>query len=201
MPAGAGDVFLIGLFAFYGVIFVILPAVWTFFYHSRHVKATCEARDPVTRWTDACPLPVLGLCMWLMLTVPMMLLLPIAGNGVMPFFGTFLSGVPGTVFCFALAAVWLYVAWSLYNLEPRGWWVMLIVLGLSLVSGLVTFAQHDIMEMYRLMNYPEAQIEQIQKLGLFNGNYLVWMMLIFMLPFFGYLLFLKTFLRHPARPA
>ena len=49
---------------FLGVFFVILPAVWIFFYKSRQVKATCEARDPVARWTDACPLPVLALCLW-----------------------------------------------------------------------------------------------------------------------------------------
>ena len=30
----------------FGVLFAILPAVWTFFYSSRHVKATCETRDP-----------------------------------------------------------------------------------------------------------------------------------------------------------
>ena len=81
---------MVGMFLVLGVFFVILPAVWTFFYNSRHVKATCEARDPVTRWTDACPLPVLGFCLWLAFSVPMMLIMPIAGHGVMPFFGIFL---------------------------------------------------------------------------------------------------------------
>ena len=68
-----------------------LTRICTFFYNSRHVKATCERRDPATRWTDACPLPVLGFCLWLLLGVPMLLIMPLAGHGVMPFFGIFLS--------------------------------------------------------------------------------------------------------------
>jgi hypothetical protein len=63
MPVAAMVGMMIGMFLVFGFLFLILPAIWTFFYHSRHVKATCEARDPVTRWTDACPLPVLGFCL------------------------------------------------------------------------------------------------------------------------------------------
>ena len=36
----------------------------------------------------------------------MMLAMPIMGHGVMPFFGTFLTGISGTAFCLALAALW-----------------------------------------------------------------------------------------------
>ena len=64
MPPAAITAMVIGMTLFFVVFFVLVPAVWTFFYNSRHVKATCEARDPVTRWTDACPLPVLGFCLW-----------------------------------------------------------------------------------------------------------------------------------------
>jgi hypothetical protein len=69
-------------FVFNGVVFVLLPAIWTYFYRSPHVKATCEARDPVARWTDACPLPVLGFCLWLLFSVPMLLVMPISGHCV-----------------------------------------------------------------------------------------------------------------------
>ena len=65
MPAAAIGVIMVITCLMFGFFFIALPAVWIFFYKSRHVKATCEARDPVTRWTDACPLPVLGLCLWL----------------------------------------------------------------------------------------------------------------------------------------
>jgi hypothetical protein len=64
-----------------------------------------------------------------------------------------------------------------------------------MASALLTFAQHDMMETYRLMGYPEAQIEQIQKSGLLVGNRMTWLMALSMLPFLGYLLFIKKFLR------
>lgn len=195
MPPAVIAGMMVGMFLVFGVIFVILPAVWTFFYNSRHVKATCETRDPVTRWTDACPLPVLGFCLWLAFSVPMMLIMPLAGHGVMPFFGMFLTGVPGTMLCLVIAVIWSYAAWSLYKLEQRGWWLILIALCVFMVSAFVTFARHDMMEMYRLMGYPEVQIEQIQKSGLLVGNRMTWLMACSMLPFLGYLLFIKKFLR------
>ncbi len=195
MPPAAIVGMMVGMFLVFGVLFVILPAVWTFFYHSRHVKVTCETRDPVTRWTDACPLPVLGFCLWLAFSALMMLIMPIMNHAVVPFFGTFLTGVPGALFCLALAAIWSYAAWSLYKLKPRGWWLILIAMCVFMVSALLTHARHDVTEMYRLMGYPEAQIEQIQKSGLLVGNRMTWLTAFSMLPFLGYLFFIKKFLR------
>jgi hypothetical protein len=196
MPAAAIGVAVVFTCLVLGFLFILLPAVWTFFYNSRHVKATCETRDPVTRWTDACPLPVLGFCSWVAVSVPTMLVMPLAGHGVMPFFGIFLTGMPGTLLCLAIAILWSYAAWSLYKLELRGWWLILIVLCVFMVSALLTFARHDLVEIYRLMNYPEAQIEQMQKSGLLVGNRMMWLMAFSGLPFLGYLLYIKKFLRH-----
>jgi len=193
LPAAVMDGIMVGMFLTVGVIFVILPAIWTFFYNSRHVKATCEARNPVACWTDACPLPVLALCLWASFCVPMMLVVPFACHGVAPFFGIFLTGVPGTIFYLALAGLWGCAAWLLYRLDPRGWWLILIAMGVGSVSSLMTFARHDALEMYRLMDYPEAQIEQIQKSGLLLGNNMIWLMSFSLLPFLGYLFFIKKY--------
>ena len=195
VPVGA---ILAGMFMVFGVIFVLLPAVWTFFYRSPHVKATCEMRDPVTRWTDACPLPVLGFCLWLVVSIPMMLLLPLVGHGVMPFFGTFLMGIPGSLLYLIVAAIWTYAAWSLYHLESRGWWVILIAMGLFMVSTFLTYARHDVTEMYRLMGYPEAQISQIQQTGLLTGNNMQWLTLASIIPLVIYMLWIKRYLKPKA---
>ena len=195
MPAAAIGVIMVITCLMLGVFFIVVPAVWIFFYKSRHVKATCEARDPVTRWTDACPLPVLGLCVWLMFSAPMMLVMPIMGHGVMPFFGTFLTGLPGTVFCLAIAALWAWCAWLLYKLDARGWWLILFAMVLFTVSAVMTYTRHDMIEIYQLMGYPQEQIDQIQKTGLLTGNRMAWIMLFSMLPFLGYILFVKQYLR------
>lgn len=198
LPAAAMDGVLFVMFLVDGVLFVVLPAIWTFFYNSRHVKATCDARDPVARWTDACPLPVLALCLWLWFSIPMMLLMPIIGHGVAPFFGMFLTGLTGALFYLAIAALWSCASWLLYRLDPRGWWLILIAMCLFMASTLLTYARHDVLEMYHLMGYPEAQIEQIQKLGLLAGNNMVWLTAFSVLPFLVYLFFIKKYFRRVA---
>ena len=195
MPPGAITGMVIGMTLFFFVFFVLVPALWTFFYNSRHVKATCEARDPVTRWTDACPLPVLALCLWTWLAVPMMLVMPLTGLAVMPCFGVFVSGLPGALFCLVIAAVWGVAGWWLYRLDARGWWLIFVAMVLFTVSALLTYAHHDISELYQLQGLPQAQIDQIQKMGLFTGNRISWFTALFTLPFLGYLLFIKKYLR------
>jgi hypothetical protein len=194
-PAAVMDGIMVGMFMVLGVVFIILPAIWTYFYNSRHVKATCEAYDPAPCWTDARPLPVLGLCLWLLFSGLMLLMMPISAHGVAPFFGIFLTGVPGTIFYLVVAALWGYAAWLLYQLDQRGWWLILIAMCVYMASSVITFARHDVLEMYRLMNYPQAQIDQIQKTGLLAGNSMIWMSVFCMVPFLGYLLFIKRYFR------
>jgi hypothetical protein len=195
MPPAAITGMVIGLTIFFFGFFVLVPAVWIFFYNSRQVKATCEARDPVPRWTDACPLPVLGFVLWTWLVVPMMLLWPLTGHAVMPCFGMFVAGLPAALFCVVVAVIWGVAGWWLYRLDARGWWLILVAMGLFTVSSLLTYANHDISELYQLQGLPQAQIDQMQKMGLFTGNRMAWISVLCMLPFLGYLLFIKKYLR------
>jgi len=195
LPPAAITGMIIGMTVFLLVFFVLVPALWVFFYGSRHVRATCVAQDPVTRWTDACPLPVLGFVLWTWLAVPMMLLWPLTGHAVMPCFGMFVAGVPGALCCLVVGAAWGLAGWWLYRLETRGWWLILVGMVLFAVSALLTYAQHDIVELYQLQGLPPAQIDQMQKLGLFTGHSMGWFSVLFTLPFVGYLLFIKKYLR------
>lgn len=178
-----------------GIFMVVLPAVWVFFYSSRHVKATCEARDPVTRWTDACPLPVLAISLWLLFSALTMLAMPLAGHPVLPFFGTFLTGMMGALMYWAIAGFWVFAAWLLYRLDVRGWWFVCVAMILMMVSSTLTYARHDPIEMYQLMGFPQAQIEQVQKMGLLSGNFMAWVTPLFLLPFLGYLIFVRKYFR------
>jgi len=177
------------------VFFIILPGIWAFFYASRHVKATCEARDPMVCWTDACPLPVLACSLWLIFGALTMLIMSLTCHGVMAFFGTFLTGIPGMISYLAGAAISSYGAWALYKLNRRGWWLLFIAVCVFFVSNILTYARHDVTELYHLMDYPEAQIQQIQKSGLFAGNSMMWISLFSALPLLGYLIFIERFFR------
>jgi hypothetical protein len=194
MTADAIGMMMVTMGIIFGVIFVLMPGAWTFFYSSRHVKATCEARDPVARWTDACPLPVLGLSLWLAFSAPMLLITPFAGHGVVPFFGMFLTGLPGGIFCLIIACIWGYAAWALYKLNRPGWWIIFISMCAMMLSTVLTFSTHNLVEMYHLMGFPESQIEQMEKTGLLAGNGFIWLSAIWMVPFLGYLVYVRKYI-------
>ena len=187
MPPATITGMIVGTVLFFGIFFVIVPAVWTFFYSSRHVKATCEARDPVTRWTDACPLPVLAFCLWTWLAVPLMLVMPFTGHAVMPFFGMFISGLAGLG---VLSGHRRHLGHGRLVVIPAriaGLVAHPVALVVFMMSGVLTYARHDITELYQLQGYTQAQIDQIQKIGLMTGNRMSWMMVLITLPFAGYL--------------
>jgi len=194
LPGPAAGIASFFIFAVFGVGFVLLPGIWTYFFNSPHVKATCDARDPVPRWTDACPLPVLAVSLWSVSFGGTTLCMTLTGNAVVPFFGTFLTGAAGSLLCVLLAAVWFYSAWSLYRLETPGWWLVLASLCLMMVSSIVTFARHDITEMYVAMGYSQLELAQIRKVGAAMQNSMIWFVCFWAVPWIGYLLFIKKYL-------
>lgn len=174
------------------VIYVLLPGVLVLFYQSKHVKATCEAHHPEPCWTDACPLPVLGLSIWLGLSALSLLMMPVFYNGIAFCFGTLLTGLPGTLFGLCLSGVWAWLAWATYRLRPGAWWITLVVLVLLGVSYFLTLRNVDLMEMYRLMGMPEQQLAQMERYG-FIKDTMSWWVLAFVVPFIGYLLWVKRY--------
>jgi hypothetical protein len=165
------------------------------FYQSKHVKATCETRDPVPRWTDTCPAPVLTSALWFGVGAIFLLMIPLTNQNVVPFFGILLTGWMATLIIFAYSACGLYLAWTTYRLKMSAWWGSLIYFALFSASGAVTFARIDLMEFYRKSGYPEQQIEQIRSLGFFTGKIMSWSMVVFFLLFLVYLIWIKKYFR------
>jgi hypothetical protein len=186
-----GPVFIATLL-FLIVVMIILPGVLILFYGGKNVKATCEALDPVRRWTDACPLPVLALSLLLFigaLSFPMMM----GVYKVLPFFGVLLSGVPAKAILILLTAVMFYCAWAVYRLKVGGWWVALITYALFMISGIVTFTRMNLIDLYQRMGFPEQQLEQMQQMSFLNSHNVVWYMAGFAVPFFGFLIYVKKY--------
>ena len=183
-----------------GFMFIVLPLIWALFYGGRNVKATCEARDPIVRWTDRCPLPVLAISLWLGVGGLMMLFMPMF-HSVAPFFGVLISGAAGSALYLFMAVLWIYCAWTCYRLDRRGWWIIVAAMILFSVSSFVTYSRHDLNEVYSLMGYPQAQIAEIQKTGLIGNRTLRWTALVFTIPFLGYLLWVRKFFASAPRMA
>jgi len=195
LPESAKWGILIFTGAFLRVIFLIIPAIWAFFYGSKHVKATCEARDPVERWTDRCPLPVIALSLISAFGVLSMLGTAVTLHGVIPFFGIFLSGLPGTVFYVVFAGIMGYGAWAVYRLDLRGWWVLFAIMCIMPISGAVTYWHHDVMELYKSAGYSAEEMARIQQFNFFKGGRIIWFTLLGAVPWIGFLLYVKKFFR------
>jgi hypothetical protein len=177
-----------------GFIYLVLPTAWLLFYRRRHVKATCETYDPIVRWTDRAPLPVLAASLWLGLSGLMMLVMATAFKGVLPAFGVFVTGPLGSAIYVLYGVALGYSAWAIYRLDVRGWWIVMVSLCLWTVSAAVTYSRHDLSEVYSLMGYPEQQIQEMRKFTFVSGQGVVWTTVAVMLPMFGYLLYIRRFL-------
>lgn len=195
MPPEVRIIAMVVSVAFMSVVFIVVPGVLVFFYRSPHVKATCEARDPLPRWTDATPLPVLGLSLWLAFGALTLLSLPLSTRGVLPTFGVLLSGAVGSLVCVAFAALWGYCAWGAYRLRPAAWWIVLITICLLTASAIITFTRVDLMEMYRLMGYPEKQLEMMAQYPFMQGKSMVYFSVAGAIPMVAFLVFVKRYFR------
>ena len=133
------------------------------------------------------------LVFWLWFGAGMMLMMPMY-NCVIPFFGTLLSGWAGAAVYLLLAAAWVYAAWAMYQLKHTGWWLVVIALAVFTISNLMTFSRVDMTEMYRVMGYPEAQIREIERFNVFKDGALIFWSVIWVLPVFGYLVYIRRFL-------
>jgi len=96
VPHTAMVVAMVGAFLMIGIVFIALPAAFAWFYSNRHVKATCEARNPEPSWTDGCPLPLLALCLWTALGTVSFFIMALAGMAVLPVFGQLIAGPVAT---------------------------------------------------------------------------------------------------------
>ncbi len=184
---------LIPLF-FLGFFFVVLPLIWGLFYSGKNVKATCEARDPILRWTDRCPLPVLAMVLWIAFGSLSFVLLTTLQPTV-PVFGMLVSGLAGRILYLLLALIWAYSAWALYRLDRRGWWVLFVTLVLFCISNVITYTRHNPAEVFARMGYSGAQLAPMKAM---TGNgWMVWGPVMFTIPVLCYLLYLRKFF--PAR--
>ena len=195
MPHDVPTVFLAIMLGVMFCIYIFLPGVFVLFYRSPHVKATCEHRDPVVRWTDKCPLPVLAvsiLCGFGGASVLLMaLFMP-----VFPFFGTLLTGPLAMVLMGAMAVVSLLLSWGTYRLRPGAWWGCLAMVVIGGVCSGITFLFTDFREFYAAMGFPEKQIEMLEKTGMtdmMSSPGMVTLMAGSMVLYLAYLVYVRRF--------
>lgn len=169
IPSQIASIMYGAMFITMTCIYLLLPGIFILFYGRSDVKATCDAMDPVVRWTDRCPLPVLSLS--LLLGFAATSVVWSAGYGfVTPFFGIIISGIPGALFFLGLSSLFGYLSWATYKLKMEAWWVTLAAIVLLGLSTVISFSRVSLMDLYREMKFPAAQLEMIEKMGVMKFN-------------------------------
>jgi hypothetical protein len=197
IPPDAARLVAIGTVAALSVVYILLPGALFLFYRSPHVRRTCEARDPVERWTDRCPLPVLAFCLVGALGEACFLNLQLS-MGATVLFGVTLTGAVNDVVAALIAGWCLYLVWGLYRLRLRAWWLMLASQGLCVISNVITAYRYDLTELYIKMGFDNRMAYAA---GHMVGPAFRWLMPSFILPSLVWLLFLRRYFEPPALPA
>lgn len=143
------------------LFYVILPAVVIWFYRRPAVRLTCEAHDPVERWTDRVPLPVLALVLLQAFGGAMLLTnIPVYGRAFLGF-GHLLTGAVSYASWILFGLGSLAAAVGCARLNRTVWLAYVVVLLLGTVSTIVSFASVDITDYYRAAGLSEQQIALI----------------------------------------
>lgn len=182
---------------FLAFFLVVVPIAFVIFYSRDDVAETCRRRDPVERWTDRTPLPVLGASV-VLFTGAMYLLLTGITMPLFPFFGRYLTGVAAAACFFLMAVVDVYVAVALFRLQSSGWWIAAVTVPVRLLSMAITYARADMMQAYSKMGMSDAQLQMLNSSPMLRGHVLLWWSLLSMVFFFGYLLWLKKYFKTPS---
>jgi len=176
---------------------VLVPLALVIFYSRRDVAETCRHRDPVERWTDRAPLPVLGASVVFLTRALYMLSVGIS-MPMFPLFGRYLSGIAGSAGFLLFASIDICLAVGIFRLRNWAWWLAVSTLLIRLISMGVTFARADLMQAYSKLGWSDQQVRQLSANPMLRGHAVLWWSLLSMVIFFGYVLWLKRYFRAPA---
>jgi hypothetical protein len=138
----------------------LVPLVLIRFYNGTSTKKTFEIRDPNTYWIERQPLQVLVLGA-LFVFYAIVLHVPILFNGLVPFFGQWLSGLQGIVVLTILIMSLLCLTWGILNRWAWAWWGSLVYFGLLTVSTVLTLAGSSYLDLLTKMDFPAAEFEML----------------------------------------
>jgi uncharacterized membrane protein len=184
------------IIVFVALLYVVVPLVFVLFYGSRNARETANHRDPVERWTDRCPLPVLAASL-LMLMGAVSYLSMLLSHPLIAFFGDYIIGIPGRIACLLLAFAWTMLAIRLYRLKPSAWWLAFAAHTLMSGSGVVTFFRLGMAPVFQQMQAPPQQMDMMRRMGFLNTNAPGYFGIISGVLFLAYFLWIKRFFKEP----
>jgi hypothetical protein len=199
IATGVMAVIITLIIVFCAFFLVLVPIALIVFYGRTDVEQTCRHRDPVERWTDRAPLPVLGASI-VFFSGSLYTLLVGLTTPMLPFFGNYLTGIPAAGCLVALSALDLYLAIALFHLQSSAWWIAILASPVRMSAVVFSYSRAGLMQAYSKMGWSDAQMQMLNSSPIFHSRIILWWGVIMMLLFFGYLLWLKRYFKTPANP-
>jgi hypothetical protein len=182
------------IIVFMAFFLIAVPIAFLVFYSRDDVYQTCRFRDPVERWTDHAPLPVLGASVVLFAGSLYMLSVGLT-MPMFPFFGRYLTGLAGAACFVALAFIDIGLAVGIFRLRIFAWWIAIAMSLVRLVSMILTYSKADLMRTYAKLGWSNAQIEMMNSNPMFRSHVILWWSLVSVFVFLGYLVWLRRYLK------
>ena len=191
VPPAVGVIIGVVVAGIIAIFYIVLPLGFVLFYGSPHVQATLDARDPSPRWTDGCPLPVLGLSLFLGLSA--VSTLPAAALAVFPLFSTLLTGPSAVVLALALTALYAYFARASYRRQSVGWWGPLVAISFASISTGFYFWRGGLNEYIAAIGVSPEQGRLFLETGVFSGGMFMTFSALWVVAAASYLLWVRKY--------
>ena len=199
MPAmdGVFTVIMVIYFVMILLFMIALPALIVWLQWSAEVRLTLESRDPVPRWTDRQPAPLIGMAIAAALfgfcSLPYLFMMDSA------FLKPFLPEGPLKHFWIVVPFVWAYIAWGSYRRQIAAWVLAIALLVAGTWVGLGAIQRIDWADAFSQMGIPGMEPEDLAKWmeSLFQPTRMLVMMAGSILPLLGYLIWVLRYFRRP----
>jgi hypothetical protein len=200
VPAGVMAVILTLVIVLAAVFLILVPIAFVVFYSRNDVAETCCQHDPVERWTDRTPLPILGASV-VFVTQAVYLISTGLTAPMFPFFGHYVTGASGRALFLVFAVLDAYLGIAFFRLKPLAWWIAIVAAPVRLLSMAVTFGRADLVQAYAKLGWSDTQLQMLNSSPLVRSHMVLWWSLISSVLFVGYILWLRRYFGTAIAPA
>jgi hypothetical protein len=191
---GSANVMMGCMAVMFGLFGVIVPLAFVLFYRSPHVKRTVEVFDPVPRWTDSQPVPLLIFASWMLFGAVATLLSSFMYRAL-PLAVFTLRGPAVFLVMAAMATLLFWIGVGTLKRMPAAWWsaVVLLVIGVAWGAAYMTTLKKSPGAISEAMGIPyDAQQAAITEAMYGSPFFIAWIALIW-IGYFAFLLYIRRY--------
>lgn len=193
---GAGT-FVMGCMAVMtGVFGIAIPLAFILFYRRPDVKTTVERLDPVPRWTDRHPVPILIFAAWMFFGAVCVLLTTFMYRAL-PLGRFMLRGLPMFALFAAMATLMFWIGVGTLQRKPAAWWSAIVLLLVGVAWGAMFIGSTDTATMYEAMGMTADPQQAAIANKLYSSPFFYGWMAIVWIGYLAFLLYLRRYFFGP----